>query len=172
MRAFFIIFGFILGVMVVHADEIAGQQKQALVKMLEDFNPVLEGGDISPLAEAMPPRIYEKMASVLQLSVEELKRDFVARVQKQLDDDGLKNYHFNSETIAYHETKTGEFYALVSTTIETREGGGEFQTLALYDEGRWYLIQGGQKAVQNSALLEIYPFLADVTIPPARKFND
>jgi len=152
----------------VQAATIGSEQKQALIQTIEAFNQKLGLGDTSPLVEAMPPRIYEKMASHLQKNIEALQADFASNVQKQFDDDGLKNYHFNVAAIAYHQTKTGDFYALVPTKIETRDIVGEFQTLAVYDQGRWYLIQGGQKTVQNPVFLEIYPYLAEITIPPAQ----
>jgi len=152
----------------VGAVEILSEQKHKLVDMLVQLNQEIGTGKLDPLANVMPPRLYKEMAARLHQKVEDLREDFTSRLSKQFDSHDLKSYHFNHDIIAYHETKTGDFYALVPTEVKMRDAIREFQTLAVYDGGSWYLIQGGQKTVQNSVFLEIYPYLAEIIIPPAK----
>jgi len=103
----------------------------------------------------------------MQRTVEDLQNEFASSLQQQFDNDGMNHYRFDTDIISYHETKTGEFYALVPTRVTMQDNIHLFQTLAIYENG-WYLIQGGQKAVQNPVFLEIYPFFAEIIIPPAQ----
>jgi len=158
---------FMAGAMSVHAKQVSLEQKQALVQKIEAINQGLDARDIRPLVEALPPRFYQEMAVRLQRDIKDLQEDFTSSLQQQFDGDGMNDYRFDAQTISYHETKTGEFYALVPTRVEMQDNIHLFQTLAIYENG-WYLVQGGQKTVQNPAFLEIYPFLAEIRIPPAQ----
>jgi len=149
------------------AAEISQIQKQVLVQKIEAINQGLEAGDIRLLVDAMPPRFYQEVAKILQRDVKELQEEFTSSLQQQFDNDGMKTYRFDASTISYHETKVGGGYALVPTRVEMQGTRYDFYTLALYDGG-WYLLQGGQKTVQNPAFLEIYPFLGEITIPPTQ----
>jgi len=168
MRFVLALFFLCLGWGGANSAQFTQEEKQALVQTLATLNIRLEAGDVSALAETMPPRLYKEMAVLLQQSVEALQADFITRLQAQFGGDGLEKYHFDGDLISYHETKSGSFYALVPTYMEMQDTIREFKTLALYDESHWYLIQGGQKTVQNPVFLEIYPFLAEIVIPPAQ----
>jgi len=150
--------------------EPSGLQKKELVLFLEDVNRAIASGESDALSATMPPRLYQEMAQRMQTDIVTLQKIFKEQLQKQFTAE-LGGYKFDSTHIDYHQATDGTFYALVSTQVKMQTATINFKTLALYEDTKWYLIHGGQKTVQNPVLIEIYPFLKEVLIPPAQQIK-
>jgi len=174
VRFFCVTFMLVLASASAFAVEPNGLQKRELTLLLEDLNRAFAKGDrailADVLADALPPRLYEEVAKLMQTHVETLRLSFKEQFQQQfalIEAGG--SYVLDTRDIDYHQASDGTFYALIAAQMETTSDITHLKTLALYENTKWYVIHGGQKTIQNPVFLEIYPFLADVNIPLAQR---
>jgi len=171
-RIFCVAFMLVMIAVSAFAVEPNGLQKRELALLLEDLNRAFAKKDSAVLADvladALPPRLYQEMAKLMQTNAETLRLSFKNQFQQhfaQYEIGEGSGYVFDMHDIDYHQASDGTFYALITARMETQHEISHLKTLALYENTKWYVIHGGQKTIQNSIFLEIYPFLEDVSIP-------
>lgn len=151
------------------AHRVSDIQKRELVQLVGDLNRAAQRKDASLIVNNMPARLYKEMAIRMHTTEADLRENLKVAVHAQFSQLGDDGYRLDAAAIEYAETKDGTLYALVPTRVKTDKNITEFMTLALYDNTKWHLIYGGQKTIQNSVFLEIYPAFANMRMPAPRK---
>ncbi|WP_208442037.1 hypothetical protein [Bartonella raoultii] len=147
------------------ASEPTETQKSELSRLIIDANNAVKNRDFTSISYDMPERLYQEMARRLNTTENDLRNSFFEQLRIQFENLPADAYHLDETNIHYLQTANGAFYALIPTRLETEDRIIEYNTLAIFDNMRWYLIYGGQKTVQNPVFLEIYPDFNNVNLP-------
>ncbi|WP_026017336.1 hypothetical protein [Bartonella birtlesii] len=146
-------------------------QKTELSRLIVDVNNAVKNGDFVLISHYMPDRLYQEMARRLNMAESDLRDNFLEQLRRQFKNLPIGAYRLDEKNIEYLQTNNGTFYALVPTILEREDRILQYKTLAIFDKTRWYLIYGGQKTVQNSVFLEIYPDFNNVHLPKETIIN-
>ncbi|WP_455480329.1 hypothetical protein V3564_04065 [Bartonella sp. B12(2025)] len=147
------------------ASESEPIQKAELLRLIVDVNHAVKNKNYALISTYMPERLYKEMARRLNITEDNLRDSFIKQLRAQFKNLPLDAYHLDETNIDYLQTDNGIFYALIPTTLETKDRVIRYKTLAVFDKTQWYLIYGGQKAVQNPIFLEIYPDFNKIHLP-------
>ncbi|WP_455479926.1 hypothetical protein V4B17_02550 [Bartonella sp. B23] len=140
-------------------------QKTELLRLIIDVNNAVKNGNFAPISAYMPDRLYKEIARRLNTTEDNLRENFLKQLRAQFDNLPTGAYRLDEANIDYLQTSNGTFYALIPTTLEMSDRVIQYKTLAIFDKTQWYLIYGGQKAIQNPIFLEIYPDFNGVHLP-------
>jgi len=146
---------------------VSDLQKQTLTQLITVMNNAVARRDAASIANNMPERIYHSMAAQMRTTEPALRSNMQKSVAAQLASLAPGAYKLESDNIDYKQGKNGALYALVPTRIDMGKQVMQFATLAVFDNS-WHIIYGGQKAAQNPIFAEIYPDLAEISVPPAK----
>ncbi|AGF74678.1 hypothetical protein BAnh1_07990 [Bartonella australis AUST/NH1] len=147
------------------AAELTIVQKTELSNLVIDINNAVQSGNFEVISANMPDRLYKEMARRLNTTEVALRSGLLKQLQDQFENLPVGAYRLDETKIDYRQTDNGTFYALIPTTLSTEDRIIQYKTLAIIDEAGWHLIYGGQKTVQNSVFLEIYPSLNGINLP-------
>lgn len=155
--------------LIVHQQSLASQpttiQETELSRIVVDVNNAIKNGNFSLISHYMPERLYKEMARRLNTTEEALRGDFLQQLHRQFENLPSGAYCLDKENIEYFQIDNGNLYALIPTVLEMKDRIIQYKTLAIFDKNQWYLIYGGQKTLQNSVFLEIYPDFIKVHLP-------
>ncbi|WP_336294832.1 hypothetical protein [Bartonella sp. CB169] len=140
-------------------------QKVELLRLVADINNAVKNRDFAVISLHMPKRLYKEMARRLNTTEKNLRDSFIKQLSVQFENLSLDAYHLDEKNIAYLQSNSGILYALIPTTLKTKDRIIQYKTLAIFDKTQWYLIYGGQKTIQNPIFLEIYPDFNNVQLP-------
>ncbi|MFT4359921.1 hypothetical protein ACMX04_04960 [Bartonella bacilliformis] len=140
-------------------------QKTELSNLVSDINNAVRDKNFADIAAHTLNRLYKEVARRLGMTEVSLYNSLLKKLRDQFEDIATGAYHLDETKIDYLQTKNNSFYALIPTTLETKDRILQYKTLAIFDDNKWYLIYGGQKTVQNPVFLEIYPALDGINLP-------
>ncbi|UTO29285.1 hypothetical protein [Bartonella harrusi] len=167
-----VVFYFLLGLFLffsvgkqIIASELQTIQKNELSRLIIDVNNAVKNENFALIASYMPDRLYKEMARRLNTTEDNLRNSFLKQLHVQFENLPAGAYHLDEKNIEYLQTDKGTFYALIPTTLETNDRIIQYKTLAIFDKTQWSLIYGGQKTIQNSVFLEIYPDFDKLHLP-------
>lgn len=147
------------------ANEPTILQKTELSNLVADINNAVRDKNFAVIAAHTPDRLYKEVARRLGMAEVSLYNSLLEKLRDQFENIAAGAYHLDETKIDYLQTKNSTFYALIPTTLETKDRILQYKTLAIFDDSKWYLIYGGQKTVQNPVFLEIYPTLDGINLP-------
>ncbi|WP_336276570.1 hypothetical protein [Bartonella sp. CB178] len=147
------------------ASSLTKVQRSELSSLVVGANEAIKNKNFEIISTYMPGRIYKEMARRLNTTEDNLRHGLLKRLRAQFGNLPAGAYHLDEKNIDYLETGNGTFYALIPTTLETKDLIIQYKTLAIFDKKQWYLIYGGQKTLQNPVFLEIYPDFSKVHLP-------
>lgn len=152
------------------ARELTADESTALEDAVEQFNTRFSENDFAAIADSMPPKIIEYIATQNSVTTDQLKAAMVQQMDVAMTAVTIDSFSMDLETSEEKELPNGEPYVLVPT--ETVITAGETtvttnsHTLAHLDEGDWYLLRIDD-AAQLDMLREVYPEYVEVEFPQA-----
>ncbi|WP_208435964.1 hypothetical protein [Bartonella phoceensis] len=149
------------------ASEPSTTQKAELLRLVVDINNAIKNRNFALISAYIPDKLYKEIGRRLNTSEDKLRHNFLEQLRAQFESLPADAYYLDATDIEYSQTDKGTFYALIPTTLETKDRIIEYKTLAIFDKTQWYLIYGGQKTVQNPVFLETYPDFNKVHLPLA-----
>ncbi|KEC57017.1 hypothetical protein [Bartonella rochalimae] len=147
------------------AAELTIVQKNALSNLVVDINKAMKNKNFSIIAAHMSDRLYREIARRLNATEDSLRNNFLEQLHMQFANLSTDAYHLDEKEIDYQQINNDIFYALIPTVIETKDRIIKYKTLAIFDNGKWFLVYGGQKTIQNTVFLEIYPDFKGINMP-------
>lgn len=158
------------GAVVQEAASFSAADRARIEARIEDLDGLIMSGNLAASLDVVPPRLFQAIARRAGASEGELRaalRDMIA-TQTQ----GITVVSYEMDLAAAPPTKTPDgtrTYLLIPTTnIMQVEGVGRVRaitsTLALKDQGEWYLIRVDD-ANQIALIREIWPEFAQVDFP-------
>lgn len=154
------------------AQEVTPEQREALSARVEEFSSVMDSGDMAGLLAFTPPPVRATLAEMSGLSEEQLTEAMRQASEAMLAGASIDDFSMDVENATAATTPDGaRTYLLVPTTTQiTVEGQGSVrtssQTLALEDEGEWWLVRV-EDPQQAMILTQAYPEFAGTTFPQA-----
>jgi hypothetical protein len=154
------------------AQEVTPEQRDALSARVEEFGAVMDSGDMAGLLAFTPPPVRATLAEMSGLSEQELTEAMRQASEAMLAGATIDDFGMDVEGATAAATPDGaRTYLLVPTTTEvTVNGQGSLrtssQTLALEDDGEWWLVRV-EDPQQAMILAQAYPEFTGVAFPPA-----
>jgi len=153
----------------VTAADIDDSDKAEIAERVALLGAAIAGPDFSGLSEVVPPRILDHIAGLYGIGVEDLKSTMAEEMAEAMEIATIEDFSTEVAQSVYLETADGTPYALIPTrTVVTVKDAGTFealsQTLAIEDDGTWYLIRVDEIA-QIEILRTVYPSFAETEFP-------
>ena len=148
------------------------EERQGLAQAVEAFDGAMKGNDFSAVVDAsLSPKLLTAMAGGNNMTADQLKALVIQQMQQAMQAVKIDSYGMDVGKADYEEAKDGTPYALVPSEVVMEIGGNKSKssgsTLAIIDDGKWYLLNVGQKD-QAAMLKSVYPAFADITFPEAK----
>lgn len=142
----------------------------AIDTAVDDFNTAFTDSDFSKTTTYIPPNVMSHIAQNGNISVEQLKVMMVELTQEALATVTLKSFVMETSAATYGTTDADRPYALIPTrTLMAVPNVGDVEgistTLALKDDGTWYLMRIEQEQ-QIDILRTVYPDFNSIDFPP------
>lgn len=151
------------------AREATDAERALLVETIATFDAATRAGDMDVVVETIPPKVMTAMSEQFGVSVQQLRDAVIAQGKAAFEGVKLISFGMDLEAATYTQTSDGQPYALIPTEVVMDAGGGNIRatsdTLALLDEGKWYLVRVSETQ-QVDILKRVYPGFADVTFDP------
>ncbi|WBU52223.1 hypothetical protein [Paracoccus sp. SCSIO 75233] len=141
--------------------------KQSLEARVNAFDRDLTQGNMASVVEYLPPKMIDMLAEEVGAPPEFLKAAVGSMIEGMTQEIDIVGYSDISQALV-GTTSTGMPYALIPGAARFTAGGETFTdqstTLALMDEGEWYLV-GLSDAETVEDVREAYPEFRTVTLP-------
>lgn len=156
----------------VLARQFTSVEKQSLADAIEKFDAAMKAGDFNAVVEAsISPKLMAAMAATSKVSADQLKALVVQQMTQAMQTVKIDSYGMDVATADYEQAADGTPYALVPSDVVMEIGDKKMKssssTLAITDDGHWYLLNVGQKD-QAAMLKSVYPSFAAITFPEAK----
>ena len=151
------------------ARSLDDKEKTALSATIAEFDAAMRASNFNRVVATVPPKVVTAIASKANVDVEKLRVMMVDLMKNMLKSVKIESFSMDTKGMEYKETPTGTPYALVPTeTVVAAGDQGRFkqksQTLALIDEGKWYLVRMSDLQ-QLVVVREVYPEFMNVEFP-------
>ena len=154
----------------VPAQDMTDADKEAIATRVASFNEVIRSGNMGGAFDYMPPKLLTHLATQFAMPEADLKTAMVEQMNTAFETVTIESFGMDVEKASYATTADGSRrYALIPTeTVMAVEGAGKMQskthTLAVEDEGQWYLLRIDD-AQQVAMIQAVYPEFAGVAFP-------
>jgi hypothetical protein len=151
---------------VADARPLNADEKQKLEQAVQSFDTAMRARDYEVVANTIPPRILDFVAKQANIEVDALRTIVVQQMKAALATVKLEGFSMDLADLTEKELANGEPYVLIPTeTVMDSEATGKMvaksDTLALLDQGTWYLLRVND--LQQVAILrQVYPEFASV----------
>jgi len=154
------------------ARQFTDAEKQGLADAVQKFDVAMKANDFGTVVDtSVPPKLLAAMASGANLPVDQLKTLVIQQMTQAMQTVKIDSYGMDLGNAAYEEAKDGTPYVLVPSQVVMEIAGKKTKatapTLAIIDDGKWYLLNVGQPT-QVGTLKSVYPSFADVTFPQGK----
>ena len=151
------------------ARQFTDAEKQGLTDTVQKFDDAMKANDFATVVDtSIPPKLLTAMASGANVAVDELKTLVIQQMTQAMQTVKIDSYAMDVGKADFEEAKDGTPYALVPSEVVMEIAGKKTKasapTLAIIDDGKWYLLNVGQPT-QVGTLKTVYPSFADVTFP-------
>ncbi|WP_420391581.1 hypothetical protein [Acuticoccus sp.] len=151
------------------ARDLTSVEEAALVERVDEFNAAIDGRNFETVLSIVPPRIYETIAEQHGIDVATLRAVVVDQMEEIFEEATLEEFDMRVTDAERRTLEDGTPYLLLpTTTVVEAEGVGRMRfenaTLALLDEGTWYLLRLDDPN-QAAILQQTYPGFAGVELP-------
>jgi hypothetical protein len=156
----------------VLARDFTDDEKNGLSDAIEKFDAAMKSADYGTVVDSsISPKLMEAMGKTYNVPADQLKTLVIQQMQQAMQTVKIDSYRMDLDNADYEETTDGTPYALVpsETVIEigTAKTKSSAPTFAIIDDGKWYLLNVGQKQ-QADMVKSVDPSFADVTFPEAK----
>jgi hypothetical protein len=154
------------------ARQFTEDEKTGLAGAVQKFDDAMKANDFSAVVDAsISPKLMTAMSSKYNVPADQLKTLVVQQMTQAMQAVKIDSYGMDVGKADYEEAKDGTPYALVPSEVVMEVGGKKMKssgaTLAIIDDGAWYLLNVGQKD-QVDMLKSVYTSFTDVTFPEAK----
>lgn len=151
------------------AAELTDEETAALEETVAGFDEAMKSGDYETVVGIVPPAVIENIATSAGIASDDLIVAMVEQTTQAMAAITLISFGMDMENAEYLETEDGTPYVLIPTeTVMDTGAGGKIKaaspTLALMDEGEWYLLSVSDPN-QVTILKQVYPSFAAVELP-------
>ena len=159
------------------ARNLTAEEALKLEATIRAFDRAVRESDYRAMVDAMPPRILGALASATNTPVARWKASAAAMMRNAFSEATLLEFSMRLDRASSGTLPDGMAYALIPTETKIVMNAvgrieSEAHTLALYDDGRWYVIRLNDPA-QIKQLRDAYPALSNVELPQgSMKFLD
>lgn len=169
MKALFLSFFLVLSAWQgAAAREFTSDEKADLQAQIVRFETALKQGDFSVVAESAPPKVLDHIATKAGVGVEQLRSAMQTQMQIAMASVKFLDFKMDVDKAAYKQAPDGTPYVLVPSRSLMETKGQKIEaktsTLALIDDGKWYLVRIDD-AQQINLVREVYPSFATVEFP-------
>lgn len=153
------------------AQDVTDEDRAAIEARIAQFDDAMGQGDMAALFGYMPPKLMAYIAEQAGVPVEGLEDAVRAQLDAAMATVTVDEFGMDLDAATFQETpEGGRTYGLIpTTTTMTVDGAGtmraESQTVALEDEGEWYLVRVDDPT-QVAIIKAVYPEFADVEFQP------
>jgi hypothetical protein len=149
------------------ARDVTEAEKAALAETIAAYDAAMRANDMKHIMGTLPPRILNGMAERLSLTIDQLVAAAAFEMHQVRQSVLLVSYGMDFAAVRFAELADGMPYALIPTeSVIQIPGTGKLktasETLALIEEGTWYLLRVDPG--QLPLLVEEYPGFADVEL--------
>ncbi|MBA1139991.1 hypothetical protein [Mesorhizobium neociceri] len=146
---------------IVAARPLTDSERSGLADTVATFDAAMRGADYAAVSKTIPPKVLGFIANKGGMDVEKLREVVIEQMTKALAEVKIEAFSMDLANAEYRELQTGEPYVLIPTeTIINAGDKGRFkakaQTLALIDEGKWYLLRVNEDK-QVTIMRQVYP---------------
>ena len=142
------------------ARDLTGAEGAALAEKVAAYDAAMRRNDFAAVTDAMPPRLLKHMADLAQAPLPVLRTLIIEQTAETMTLAKLHSFSMDLGSAKHRQLPDGEPYVLIPTEtvieVEGRKVQTNTETLALLDEGKWYLLRIAS-AEQSVILTEIYP---------------
>ena len=132
------------------------------------FDAAMRSNDLGAVVETIPPRVLEHIAAGAGVGVDELRGLLIKQMGEILAQATIDSFGMDLAKAEHRELEDGTPFALIPTetvmTIDGSKTAMRSHTLALLDEGNWYLVRVSD-AKQLEILRQVYPEYVGVEFP-------
>jgi hypothetical protein len=153
------------------ARSLNDQEKASLAATVESFNVAMREANFARVAETIPPKVIDALARRAGARPDQVVAAMIKAMQQILEGGNTRIESFGMDLgSADHRELASESppYVLIPTETIIAVGGRRLRatshTLALLDEGKWFLLRINE-AAQLQMLLDAYPEFASVKFP-------
>jgi len=149
---------------------LSDQEKAALAATVENYDAAVREGNYAHMTQTIPPKVIAAIARRAGTSPDQVVAEMIKETQQTLQrgDVKIESYGFDLGRAEHKELSINAPYVLIPTQAIFAVGGRRFRekslTLALLDDGQWYLLRMND-ARQLQILREAYPEFAGVEFP-------
>jgi len=137
------------------------QETEALAATVKSFETALREGNTDRMPTVIPPKVAAAIARRAGLTPDEIRAAEVKSMRQ------FESFRFDLGKAVQKEFAGGTPYVLIPTEVIVAIRGRRVRigshTLALLDDGKWFLLSMG--STQLEVLLDAYPELKGVEIP-------
>lgn len=153
----------------VSARALSGDETASLELTVKSFDTAMRSADYEKVADTIPPKVFAHIAKTAGMEPAALRPLMIEQMKQALTTVTLKDFRMDLAIAVHKEAANGNPYVLIPTVTEMETGGtglvAKSDTLALLDEGKWYLLRV-QDAAQVTILKQVYPEFAGVEFSP------
>lgn len=144
-------------------------QKAQLLSLIDSFNAAVQKHDIDFLIARLPQHLMQQMSLRLHKEPAQLQAQLRLQMTKQLESDKGVAFSLKKEKIQFCFLNTQKAYALIPSELRSEKKAKNMLTVALYEEGAWHFIWGGEQVLKNPIFIDIYPrFHKTLSAAPAK----
>jgi hypothetical protein len=148
------------------ARPLTDEEKAALAVTVESFNAAMREGNHARVAQTVPPKVLAAIARRANMTPEAVVAAMVKAMQPLQS--SIESFGMDLGTAIYRELASGTPYLLIPTQTTMAVAGKRVRvgahTLALLDEGKWYLLRVNN-VPQVEILRKVYPEFTGVEFP-------
>ena len=151
------------------AREVTSEDRETVAALIADFTEVIEIGDMPGLIGFIPPPMITTIAEANGIPEDTLMEILAGAMAQAMEGVTVERFEMDLAAGTEGETSAGRPYIAIPTTNVMRiDGSGTATatstTLALEDEGRWYITRIDD-ATQLAILRDTYPDFAGIEFP-------
>jgi len=151
------------------AEVLSDADSSALQTRISSFNTAFAAADFDEVMTTMPPRVLNFIAERSGMTPEALLEAMVTQTEAAMETITVEDFGMSLEDATTGVTDQGDTYAILPTTVlmDIQNVGkmrGVNSTLALKDEGKWYLIRVDNEQ-QLQLLRTVYPGFENIDFP-------
>ena len=151
------------------ARDLSGAERSALGARVENFTAAFKTLDVEIMISVTPPRILQHIAEKAAVDLVALRKNVIEQTTRAMKEVRFEQASMDLDRAEFNSTPDGEPYVLIPTTfIISSEATGKIKsdsfTLALLDEGKWYLLSVSDTG-QLAILRTVYPSFNNVELP-------
>lgn len=148
------------------ARPLTDAEAKALGETVLAFDAAMKANDFEGIGRTVPPRVLKHIAGQAGIGVEDLRKAMIRQMAAVMKDVTIASFGMDVAEARHQELADGSPYVLIPTQTVIDAGAMgrtavRSDTLALMDEGAWYLLRVSD-AAQVAILRQAYPGFAGV----------